>query len=134
MFSLWLSKSCMGIVCLACCFSAYAVKPKPSAPQSALDEKEIIVAEKKKAVVSPGVLVDPTLPLGYSGKGKQQSALKLQAIFLGDNRKEAIVNGVSVREGDRLQGKRIVKIKHDAIVIEKNGSFRTLALRPSIFK
>ncbi len=115
------------------CFSVHASKPTPNVSESTLEGKSMLVVEQK-ALVNSAALVDPTLPLGYSTKGQQQSALKLQAIFLGGNRKEAIVNGVSVKEGDSLQGKRIVKIKHDAIVIEKNGGLRTLVLRPSIFK
>lgn len=79
-------------------------------------------------------MVDPTRPLGYSAKHKAQSELKLQAIFWGNGRKEAIVSGLSVKEGDQVFGKKIVKIKEDAVVYEKNGGFFTLVLRPSIYK
>ncbi len=134
MSNLGIMKVYLGAVCVMCCASVYASKPKPNTSQANLGDKNNAAIETKKRTLDPTTLVDPTLPLGYNAKGKQQSSLKLQAIFLGDNRKEAIVNGVSVKEGDRLQGKRIVKIKNDAIVIEKNGGFRTLVLRPSIFK
>ncbi len=81
-----------------------------------------------------GAMVDPTRPLGFSAKQKVQSELKLQAIFYGNGRKEAIVSGISVKEGDRVHGKKIVRIKEDAVVYEKNGGRYTLVLRPSIYK
>ncbi|MFL0799981.1 MAG: hypothetical protein K6L80_06015 [Agarilytica sp.] len=113
------------------CLGAYAAKPQPIENKP---EVKSAVAENKRPQLDRVVLVDPTRPLGYSAKGSPHSTLKLQAIFFGDDRKEAIINGRSVKEGDSIQGKRIVKIRHDAIVIEKNGGLRTLVLRPSIFK
>lgn len=79
-------------------------------------------------------LKDPTQPLGYKASAKRKPSLKLQAIFLGGNRKEAIVNGQSVKEGDTVFGKRIVKIKQKEIVVENSSGRFTLVLRPSIFK
>ncbi len=79
-------------------------------------------------------LKDPTQPLGYNASVKRKPSLKLQAIFLGANRKEAIVNGQSVKEGDTVLGKRIVKIKQKEIVVENSSGRFTLVLRPSIFK
>lgn len=89
---------------------------------------EYVSAKELRAVI------DPTRPLGYRASSIQKSPLKLQAIFWGQGRKEAIVNGQSVKEGDSVQGKRIVQIKPQAIVYENNGGRYTLLLRPSIFK
>ncbi len=83
---------------------------------------------------STGSLKDPTQPIGYSASAKRKPSLKLQAIFWGANRKEAIVNGQSVKEGDTVLGKRIVKIKQKEIVVENSSGRFTLVLRPSIFK
>lgn len=81
-----------------------------------------------------GRLTDPTQPLGYNASAKRKPSLKLQAIFWGPDRKEAIVNGQSVKEGDSVLGKRIVKIKQKEIVVENRSGRITLVLRPSIFK
>ncbi len=79
-------------------------------------------------------LVDPTRPLGYRADGKKKQSLKLQAIFYGEGRREAIVSGVAVREGDVVRGKRILKIHANTVIYESAGRHHTLALRPSIFK
>ncbi len=76
---------------------------------------------------------DPTRPLGYSQAAIKMEQLRLQAIFYGSGRKEAIVNGVAVKEGDRVHGKRIVQIRPREIVYDAAGSARVLKLRPSIF-
>ncbi len=132
MCNCWVYKHWVFLSCITLCVSVHAAKPQPAQQHASAEAKSLV--EKKKSMINRTALVDPTLPLGYSAKGTQRSALKLQAIFFGNNRKEAIVNGVSLKEGDSIQGKRIVKIKHDAIVIEKNGGLLTLVLRPSIFK
>lgn len=79
-------------------------------------------------------LLDPTRPIGYTSVRKEEVDLNLQAIFFGNGREEAIVNGVAVKVGDKVHGKKIVRINNDAIVYEAKGLQRTLKLRPSIFK
>ncbi len=79
-------------------------------------------------------LSDPTRPLGYVAGTAKKQTLTLQAIFYGNGRREAIVSGVAVKEGDVVHGKRIVTIQANAVIYESAGRRHTMALRPSIFK
>jgi len=85
------------------------------------------------AAEEPKGWLDPTRPLGYSAVQKKENDLILQAIFYGSGRKEAIVNGIPVKEGDQVYGKRITRINPQEIVYETANGFRTIKLRPSIF-
>lgn len=78
-------------------------------------------------------LIDPTRPIGYSSFQKQNESLKLQAIFWGGGRKEAIINGVAVKEGSSVGGKKIISIKKNEVMFESSGVIKVLKLRPSIF-
>lgn len=79
------------------------------------------------------VLLDPTRPLGYAKKASE-NALKLQAIYFGAGRKEAVINGKLMGVGDTIHGKKIVSIKANKVIYDASGVRRSLTLRPSIFK
>lgn len=94
----------------------------------------VIAVHESVASPSATQLSDPTRPLGYRTGTTKKHGLKLQAIFYGEGRREAIVSGVAVKEGEVIHGKRIVKIQANAVIYESAGQRHTLALRPSIFK
>ncbi len=89
---------------------------------------EYAVSEKPEPV-----LQDPTRPIGYSNKGVSES-LRLQAIFFGGGRKEAIINGRAIQEGDSVSGRKVVAIKKDHVIYESRGAYTVLKLRQSIFE
>lgn len=80
-------------------------------------------------------LRDPTAPLGYRSNTAltQAQTLQLQAIFLGAGRKEAIISGVIVKQGDKVMGKQVVTINPDNVVVRGASGDEVLKLRPSIF-
>jgi hypothetical protein len=79
-------------------------------------------------------LRDPTQPFSYSSKYSKREAPKLQAIFFGNGRKEAIINGTLLREGDRFGEHRVIKISSDRVSSSIDGVAQTLTLRSSIFE
>jgi hypothetical protein len=59
------------------------------------------------------VLHDPTRPASNVASAKDaqgEQALKLNAIFITDQRKLAIINGKSYSAGEQVQGRKIVTI------------------------
>lgn len=78
-------------------------------------------------------LRDPTRPLGYAVSAKSEQSLILQAIFTGSGRKEAIINGVAVKEGDTIAGKKILRIRSNEVLYDDDSTPRVLKLRSSIF-
>lgn len=78
-------------------------------------------------------LVDPTRPLGHTAVASTIDSLVLQAIFFGNGRKEAIVNGIAVKEGSRVEGRRILEIRESSIVVQSDGATKVYRLRDSIF-
>lgn len=80
------------------------------------------------------VLQDPTTPLTGmgSGKGASQSATagapKLQSIIIGNGPALAVINGQSVRVGQRIEGYQLVAISADSVVLEKGGKRQSLTL------
>lgn len=81
-------------------------------------------------------LLDPTRPLGHrvqSSPSQQEESLNLQAIFFGAGRKEAIVNGKSVKEGDYVAGKKIIAIRANEVVYSSGGAQSIIKLRSSFF-
>jgi len=79
-------------------------------------------------------LADPTKPIGYRVSEVKKNRIQLQAVFYGENRKEAILNGVLVNEGDTFQGNKIIRIHKASVVYQVDSETREVHLRPSIFK
>lgn len=86
----------------------------------------LLAAEQEKP------LRDPTRPLSYSAPAEKQNTLALQAIFTGKGRKEAIINGLAVSEGDSIGSARIVRIEDKQVRYVLDGQTGILRLRPSI--
>ena len=80
-------------------------------------------------------LGDPTAPSprGQAGAGTGTDG-ELTWTRVTENRREAVINGVRVTEGDRLGGARILRIRHGEVVIEQANGRSTLRLQPSRIK
>ena len=79
-------------------------------------------------------LRDPTQPIGYDASGAKKRKMKLQAIYFSDSRREAVISGQSLSEGDYFDGAQIKKIEAGKVLLNKNGQNLVLHLRTSIFK
>lgn len=78
-------------------------------------------------------LRDPTRPLGFAAQKAAEARLELQAIFIRDNTKEAVINGKSVSVGESVSGAVVTKIDEKSVRYRKAGKTGTLKLRESVF-
>lgn len=78
-------------------------------------------------------LRDPTRPLTYTRKAEVASALQLQAIFERVSGYEAVINGRSVRVGQKVDNATITKITAERVHYEREGRHASVALRKNIF-
>ena len=83
-------------------------------------------------------LVDPTRPVAFvapSGqKQPEQNKLKLQAIFFGSGRQEAVINGQTVKVGDLVGQAKILAIGQGRVSFVRNGEKGELVLLPTVSK
>ena len=82
---------------------------------------------------------DPTAPLGYSATGTAVSGtqLALNSILISPQRKLAIINGNTLREGQIVPGSADVKVQRilaQAVVLQQADQTWVLRLSPSILK
>jgi MSHA biogenesis protein MshK len=83
---------------------------------------------------------DPTMPLGHvaasaTNNGAQQ--FTLNSILIGPQRKLAIINGSTLREGQAIPGSANVKVQRisaQAVVLQQADQTWVLRLSPSIMK
>lgn len=92
------------------------------------------VALSSESLAKERTLPDPTRPLGFTSSPTAVKNFNLQAIFFGDGRKEAIINGQSLTEGEFLGNYRIKRITAREVHYQLNGKTYIKSLRPSIFK
>lgn len=72
---------------------------------------------------------DPTKPAYWgasSAAGGKKVSYKLNYILNADERKQAIINGQTVTEGDVVAGARVVQIGESSVVISASGKRQTL--------
>ncbi len=75
------------------------------------------------------VLQDPTRPAGWSTRKaapKASRTYKLNYILHADGRKQAMINGQKVSEGDYVSGARVIRIREEAVTIEYDGRMQDL--------
>jgi MSHA biogenesis protein MshK len=84
---------------------------------------------------------DPTRPLGYSAVGKVNGAkattLRLSSVLISAQRKLAIINGHSLREGQSIpdsNGVILASIKPQGVVLQQAGRTWELRLAPRVIK
>ncbi|HEY9118739.1 MAG TPA: hypothetical protein VIN33_03225 [Marinobacter sp.] len=78
-------------------------------------------------------LQDPTRPDGFGASPQVQMAQKefmLASIFIGNDRRVAVIDGVVRREGQTFEGVRIRRIHQDRVELVDQGRVRVLRLEP----
>lgn len=68
--------------------------------------------------VEPSKLRNPSTPLSAGAVKATAVALVLQSVFISNARKHAVINGRVLREGERINGHRIVKIDAAGVVLK----------------
>lgn len=87
-------------------------------------------------VLAPGyalALQDPTRPDGFGETPQAQAPEKeysLASIFIGNDRRVAVIDGVARREGQTFEGARIRRIHPDRVELVDQGRVRILRLEP----
>lgn len=83
---------------------------------------------------------DPTRPLGHiaiSATGSDTQTFSLNSILISPQRKLAIINGATLREGQLVPGSGNVKVQRisaQAVVLQRADQTWVLRLSPSILK
>lgn len=82
---------------------------------------------------------DPTSPLNFRSDSAQQAAthFTLNSILVSPQRRVAIINGSTVREGQTIPGSRDVKVQKistRAVVLQQANKTWVLNLAPSVVK
>jgi len=76
-------------------------------------------------------LSDPTMPHGWQPRKKSSAKarhFKLNYILNASTRKQAMVNGQKVTEGDSVSGAKVLRIQEGAVTLLVNGQHRTLRM------
>lgn len=83
-------------------------------------------------------LVDPTRPVAFvdslNREDEQERKLQLQAIYYGENRREAVINGRIVKVGGMVDQVRILAIDAGRVRYAKNGTEGELVLLPRVLQ
>lgn len=88
-------------------------------------------------------VVDPTRPPGAAAGGASATGTTgqaelpqgVQAIFLrNDGKSSALVNGMTVRVGDTVDGKKVVRISERAVVLQTDAGRETMDFYPAVDK
>ncbi len=69
---------------------------------------------------------------GKRGKGKKIGLNVLQAIFYSETGSYVIIDGKTLKVGDEISGRRIVKIEKDRVVIDYHGETKTVKVGESV--
>lgn len=82
---------------------------------------------------------DPTEPLDYHKPVAKPAAVKLHlsSVLISDQRKLAIINGHSLREGQIIpqsNGVKLMRIDSQGVVVADGGRQKVLRLAPSVIK
>jgi len=78
-------------------------------------------------------LQDPTRPDGFGATHQAQvlqKEFKLAMIFMGDNRRVAVIDGVARKEGQTFEGVRVKRIHPDRVELVDQGRVRVLRFKP----
>lgn len=89
----------------------------------------VLAGPVSAALVDGESLRDPTLPPGKmatTGKGAAVQSYRLSSVLVADDRRQAIVNGKTVRVGSGVDGARVIAIDADRVVLSVAGKSRVL--------
>lgn len=85
--------------------------------------------------------VDPTRPLGGGNAGEsaavgERETITLMSIFIGQDRKMAIINGQSVHENEIVKGfgVKVIKIEVDAVTLQQGNKIWRLPLNKVVIR
>lgn len=83
-----------------------------------------------------GALVDPTRPPSYAPAGATadaaQPAGRLQSILVSATRKLAVIDGVTVPLGGKVDGATLVAIDETEVKLKRGDAIETLKLYPNV--
>lgn len=79
-------------------------------------------------------LADPTRPLHQSKSLAYKQSLNLNAILFANNRRQAVINGQQMVEGQTNRNVRVLAIHKNDVVVLHDGKKRTLKLHQSMKK
>jgi len=101
--------------------------------------RTIVIANLLLAPLQLVALEDPTRPPGASllsaGTGiEAQKGWNLTSILVSEGRRLAIINGRTVRQGQKVGNARVVKIDRTGVTILHDGEQKRIALLPSAVK
>ena len=85
------------------------------------------------ALQDPTRPIDPRHYFGARAVG-EKPAWTLQSVLSSPDRRVAVINGVSVREGDRIGAAQVVSIRSEAVVLRTDHRTVTLRLWPEGIK
>ncbi len=90
-----------------------------------------------QGVVPAQAAVDPTRPPAVQPGGAEAvaqtaSPWQLQAIRISAQARRAVINGISVREGERVRGADVVAIEPGSVVLSKGSRRIQLELQSSV--
>jgi len=80
------------------------------------------------AAPAPTAAQQPTTPMAVMPAAASGASLAL----VGTGRRVAVVNGQLVRQGDMIEGYRVIAVRTGSIVLQGGGGTRTLSLTPGI--
>ena len=109
-------------------------------PAIAWAEDSAVVADNRPVIAESTVqeLVDPTRPVAFVAPVGQQPKTErkpqLQAIYFGDDRREAVINGRTVKVGDVVDQAKILAIGPGRVRYTKNGKEVELVLLPRVLQ
>lgn len=93
----------------------------------------LAVAANAHALHDPTRPTDPALYFGYQ-QSKNDTRWALQSILSSAERRIAIINGVRVREGDRIGPAKVVRIQKSQVLLHTGSGTLTLRLLPDTIK
>lgn len=98
----------------------------------------LVQADDNLAAAAPSeTLRDPTKPLGHrtAPQGQHNSAYNLNSVLISAQRKQAVINGVTLREGQVIPdsgGVLVKRISPQTVVLQQGAKTWALKLAPSV--
>ncbi len=79
-------------------------------------------------------LVDPTRPIQQSAKVDGKQSLQLNAILIANKRRQVVINGRHMREGQSASNFKVITIHKNDVVIVYDGKRKVLRLHKTMKK
>jgi MSHA biogenesis protein MshK len=89
------------------------------------------------AVSAQQIVIDPTRPAaGFAAEAPEGAAPgnQLQSVMISPTRKAAIINGVTVRLGEKYGDAVLVRVAESEVVLRSGGVQQVLKLHPAVEK